>query len=60
MIFLNAAPLYYNRVMPYPGDIERYRDYEKVVNGVRNVWTDVDRREILSEKMARIIRGDVE
>ena len=24
---------YYNREMPYPGDIERYRDYQKVVNG---------------------------
>ncbi len=29
---LMAAPLYYNRKMPYPGDIERYKDYEKIVN----------------------------
>ena len=24
---------YYNREMPYPGDIERYRDYQKVIHG---------------------------
>lgn len=29
---LQAAPLYYNRTMPYPCDIERYRDYQLVVN----------------------------
>ena len=29
---LQAAPLYYNRIMPYPCDIERYRDYQLVVN----------------------------
>lgn len=28
---LMANTLYYNRVMPYPGDIERYRDYYRVV-----------------------------
>ena len=30
---LMAAPLFYNRTMPYPCDIERYRDYQAVVNG---------------------------
>lgn len=30
---LQPGPLYYNREMPYPGDIERYRDFERVVNG---------------------------
>lgn len=33
---LQADPLYYNREMPYPGDIERYRDYEAVVHGNKN------------------------
>lgn len=28
---LQANQLYYNRIMPYPGDIERYRDYRRVV-----------------------------
>ncbi len=43
---LQAAPLYYNRVMPYPDDIERYRDYEKVVNGNSHAWADFDRMDI--------------
>lgn len=30
---LQKDTLYYNRKMPYPCDIERYRDYERVVNG---------------------------
>ena len=31
---LQASPLYYNRVMEYPTkDVERYRDYQRVVNG---------------------------
>lgn len=31
---LQAAPLFYNRKMPYPcDDIERYRDYHRVVEG---------------------------
>lgn len=29
---LQPATLYYNRVMPYPYDIERYRDYRAVVH----------------------------
>ena len=33
---LQSGPLFYNRKMPYPCDIERYRDYEKVVNGAEN------------------------
>ncbi len=33
---LQAAPLYYNRKMPWPGDIERYRDFERVVYGAQN------------------------
>ncbi len=30
---LQAAPLYYNRTMYYPGDIEPYRDYQRFVHG---------------------------
>ncbi len=30
---LQCDPLYYNRTMPYPCDIERYRDYQQVVHG---------------------------
>lgn len=30
---LQPGPLYYNRKMPYPGDAEMYRDYERVVCG---------------------------
>lgn len=33
---LQAGPLYYNRIMPYPGDIDRYRDYKLVVSGDPN------------------------
>ena len=30
---LQSGPLYYNRAMPYPGDIERYKDYKRFVEG---------------------------
>ena len=30
---LQPETLYYNREMPYPGDIERYRDYYRTVHG---------------------------
>ena len=30
---LHAAALYYNRTMPYPGDIDRYRDFHRFVFG---------------------------
>jgi len=33
---LQRACCYYNRDMPYPGDIERYRDYERTVSGTEN------------------------
>lgn len=39
---LQAGPLYYNRRMPYPADIERYRDYQLVVNGVENAYEGYD------------------
>ena len=36
---LQANTLYYNREMPYPGDIEYYRDFERVVNGNENAFS---------------------
>ncbi|MDP4121125.1 MAG: cellulase family glycosylhydrolase [Bacillota bacterium] len=33
---LQQAQLFYNRKMPYPGDIEIYRDYERVVYNDKN------------------------
>ncbi len=43
---LNASTLYYNREMPYPGDIERYRDYERVVHGKEDAYPGYDRMDI--------------
>ena len=40
---LQAPTLYYNRDMPYPGDMERYRDYERVVNGAEDPFPGFDR-----------------
>lgn len=40
---LQAPQLYYNREMPYPGDIERYRDFAKVVYGNENAYAGYDR-----------------
>ena len=39
---LQWGPLLYNRDMPYPtNDIERYRDFHRVVDGDGNFYTDV-------------------
>lgn len=43
---LQAEPLYYNRKMPYPGQIERYRDYEKVVHGEENALAQYEKMDI--------------
>ncbi len=40
---LQAPQLYYNRDMPYPGDIDRYRDFQKVVCGNPNAYAQYDR-----------------
>ncbi|MBO5021391.1 MAG: cellulase family glycosylhydrolase [Clostridia bacterium] len=39
---LQANPLYYNRKMPYPCDIERYRDYHKTVFNNENAYPDYE------------------
>ena len=35
---LQPDTMYYNREMPYPGDIEYYRDFEKTVHGNENAF----------------------
>lgn len=39
---LQADQLFYNRIMPYPCDIERYRDYARTVRGIANPYPDFD------------------
>lgn len=43
---LQAGPLYYNRAMPYPGDIERYRDYKRFVEGAKAPYARRERMDI--------------
>ena len=43
---LQAAPLYYNRKMPYPCDIERYRDYHKTVFNNQNAYPNYEKMDI--------------
>ncbi len=44
---LQADPLYYNRKMSYPcDDIERYRDYHKVVFGNQNAYKNFEKVDI--------------
>jgi len=41
---LQSGPLYYNRKMPYPcDDVDRYRDYRRVVTGNKNAYEGVKR-----------------
>ena len=44
---LQPGPLYYNRAMPWPcDDIERYRDYHRLISGRDNVYAEFDRMDI--------------
>jgi hypothetical protein len=43
---LQAGPLYYNRAMPYPGDIARYRDYKRFVENAKNPYSTYQRMDI--------------
>ena len=43
---LQPGPLYYNREMPYPGDIERYRDYQRTVCGNPAAYPGFERMDI--------------
>ena len=38
---LQAPVLYYNRAMPYPGDIGRYREYQRFVCGIEDAYPDL-------------------
>jgi len=55
---LQAAPLYYNRSMPYPCDIERYRDYQKVVFHNDNAYSAYTRMDI--EYIRSSLRGAID
>lgn len=50
---LQASQLYYNREMPYPCDIERYRDFRRYVFGQENCYENVERmdKEFLRSEM---------
>lgn len=53
---LQEAPLYYNRSMPYPSDdVERYRDYYRVVYNNPNPYPGVER--IDKEHLRRSLWG---
>ena len=43
---LQPTTLYYNRIMPYPSDIERYRDYQSTVKNKQNSYPKHDRMDI--------------
>lgn len=40
---LQTPQCYYNRKMPYPGDIERYRDFQNLVNGDPHAYEGLQR-----------------
>lgn len=40
---LQASPLYYNRIMAYPSDVEPYRDYERFVNHRKDPLPNIKR-----------------
>ena len=50
---LQAPQLYYNREMPYPCDIERYRDFRRYVFGQENCYENFERmdKEFLRSEM---------
>ena len=43
---LQERPLYYNRKMPYPCDIERYRDCRRVAYGNNSAYQNFERMDI--------------
>jgi hypothetical protein len=40
---LQKGPMFYNRDMPYPCDVERYRDYNRVVWGLEDTYPEYER-----------------
>ncbi|MBQ9769541.1 MAG: cellulase family glycosylhydrolase [Clostridia bacterium] len=55
---LQAATLYYNRAMPYPCDIERYRDYQKVVHNKLTAFENYEKMDI--EFMRNVLKPAAE
>ncbi len=55
---LQAATLYYNRAMPYPCDIERYRDYQKVVHNKLMAFENYEKMDI--EFMRNVLKPATE
>ncbi len=55
---LQADPLFYNRKMSYPGDIEKYRDYDRVVFGNENSMPEFS--EMNKEFLYDALKGAVE
>lgn len=43
---LQSREIYYNRKMPYPCDIERYRDYRKAARNIDNAYPRHDKMDI--------------
>ena len=43
---LHWCHLYYNRKMEYPGDIEKYREYYRVIWNFNNAYPHIDRMDI--------------
>ena len=43
---LQSGCIYYNRKMPYPGDIDRYRDYKLVVSGDEAAYPGYERMDM--------------
>lgn len=43
---LQTSPLYYNRKMPYPCDIERYKDYHKTLFNNEHMYSDLEKMDI--------------
>jgi hypothetical protein len=43
---LQSKTIFYNRIMPYPSDIERYNDYQLVVNNKADVYSGFDLMDI--------------
>ena len=39
---LQADPLFYNRTMPYPGDVERYRDFRRTLYGDEQAYNELE------------------
>ena len=56
---LQANPLYYNRTMPYPcDDIERYREYHRLISNKQDAYADLDRIDITC--IRRALAGAIE